>query len=80
MRSQLHHFGGGLIIVPVLLMLGVGIHVAVGTSLMAIIFTAGAGVATKAAIVPSLWPILLSVAIPLAVGGCIAAWLGAGIA
>lgn len=72
--------GGGLIIVPVLVMLGVGIHVAVGTSLMAIIFTASAGVATKAAIIPSLWPILIAVAIPLAVGGCIAAWLGAGIA
>jgi len=72
--------GGGLIIVPVLVMLGVGIHVAVGTSLMAIIFTASAGVATKAALIPSLWPILLSVAIPLAVGGCIAAWLGAQIA
>lgn len=72
--------GGGLIIVPVLVMLGVGIHVAVGTSLMAIIFTASAGVATKAAMIPSLWPILLSVAIPLAVGGCIAAWLGASIA
>lgn len=72
--------GGGLIIVPVLVLLGVGIHVAVGTSLMAIIFTASAGVATKAAIIPSLGPILLSVAIPLAVGGCIAAWLGACIA
>lgn len=72
--------GGGLIIVPVLVMLGVGIHVAVGTSLMAIIFTAGAGVATKAVIIPSLWPLLISVAMPLAVGGCIAAWLGAGIA
>jgi uncharacterized membrane protein YfcA len=72
--------GGGLIIVPVLVMLGVGIHVAVGTSLMAIIFTASAGVATKAAMIPSLWPILLAVAVPLAVGGCIAAWIGAGIA
>ena len=72
--------GGGLIIVPVLVMLGVGIHVAVGTSLLAIIFTATGSVATKAAIIPSLWPILFSVAIPLAVGGCIAAWLGAGIA
>ncbi len=72
--------GGGLIMVPVLVMLGVGIHVAIGTSLMAIIFTASAGVATKAAIMPSLWPILLAVAIPLAVGGSIAAWMGAGIA
>ena len=72
--------GGGLIIVPVLVMLGVGIHVAVGTSLMAIIFTASASVVTKATIIPALWPILLSVAIPLAVGGCIAAWLGAKIA
>jgi uncharacterized membrane protein YfcA len=72
--------GGGLIIVPVLVMLGVGIHVAVGTSLMAIIFTAGASVATKAAMLPALWPVLLAVAIPLAVGGSIAAWIGAGIA
>ena len=72
--------GGGLIIVPVLVMLGVGIHVAVGTSLMAIIFTAGAGVATKAAIIPELWPVLVAVAVPLAVGGSVAAWLGAGIA
>jgi uncharacterized membrane protein YfcA len=72
--------GGGLIIVPVLVMLGVGIHVAVGTSLLAIIFTAGASVATKAAMLPSLWPVLLAVAIPLAVGGSIAAWIGAGIA
>jgi uncharacterized membrane protein YfcA len=72
--------GGGLIIVPVLVMLGVGIHVAVGTSLMAIIFTAGASVATKAAMLPTLWPVLLAVAIPLAVGGSIAAWIGAGIA
>ncbi len=72
--------GGGLIIVPVLVMLGVGIHVAVGTSLMAIIFTASGSVAAKAAIIPSLGPILLSVAIPLAAGGCIAAWVGAGIA
>jgi uncharacterized protein len=72
--------GGGLIIVPVLVLLGVGIHVAVGTSLLAIIFTASAGVATKAAMMPELWPILLAVAIPLAVGGSVAAWLGAGIA
>lgn len=72
--------GGGLIIVPVLLMLGVGIHVAVGTSLMAIIFTASAGVATKAAIIPALLPVLVVVAIPLAVGGCIAAYAGAQIA
>ena len=72
--------GGGLIIVPVLLMLGVGIHVAVGTSLMAIIFTASAGVATKAAMIPALLPVLVVVAIPLAVGGCIAAYAGAQIA
>lgn len=72
--------GGGLIMVPVMVMLGVGIHVAVGTSLMAIIFTASASVATKAAIIPSLGPVILAVAIPLAVGGCLAAYLGAGIA
>ncbi len=72
--------GGGLIMVPVLVLLGVGIHVAVGTSLMAIVFTASASVATKAAIIPSLGPVMLAVAIPLAVGGCVAAYLGAGIA
>lgn len=72
--------GGGLIMVPVMVMLGVGIHVAVGTSLLAIIFTASASVATKAAILPSLWPVLLSVAIPLAVGGSIAAYIGANVA
>lgn len=72
--------GGGLIIVPVLVMLGVGIHVAIGTSLMAIIFTASASVAAKAAIIPSIGPVLLSVAVPLAVGGCVAAFLGAAVA
>jgi uncharacterized membrane protein YfcA len=72
--------GGGLIIVPVMVMLGVGIHVAVGTSLMAIIFTASASVATKAAIIPSILPILTVVAIPLAIGGCLAAYFGARIA
>jgi len=72
--------GGGLIMVPVMVILGVGIHVAVGTSLLAIIFTASASVATKAAILPSLWPVLLSVAIPLAVGGSIAAYIGANVA
>jgi len=72
--------GGGLIIVPVMVMLGVGIHVAVGTSLMAIIFTASASVATKAAVIPSILPILSVVAIPLAIGGCIAAYFGARIA
>ena len=72
--------GGGLIIVPVMVMLGVGIHVSVGTSLMAIIFTASASVATKAAIIPSILPILSVVAIPLAIGGCIAAYFGAKIA
>jgi len=72
--------GGGLIIVPVLVLLGVGVHVAIGTSLLAIIFTAMASVATKAAIIPAIWPVFLSVAAPLAVGGCIAAFLGAMVA
>ncbi len=72
--------GGGLIMVPVMVMLGVGIHVAVGTSLMAIIFTASASVATKAAMVPSILPVLSVVAVPLAIGGCIAAYFGARIA
>jgi len=72
--------GGGLIMVPVMVMLGVGIHVAVGTSLLAIIFTASASVATKAAMIPSIIPVLTVVAVPLAIGGCIAAYFGARIA
>lgn len=68
--------GGGLIMVPVMVMLGIGIHVAIGTSLMAILFTAGASVITKA----SFNLLDIQVAMPLAVGGCIAAYVGAVIA
>lgn len=68
--------GGGLIMVPVMVMLGIGIHVAIGTSLMAILFTAGASVITKA----SFSLLDLQVAVPLAIGGCVAALAGAVIA
>ncbi len=68
--------GGGLIMVPMMVVLGVGVHVAIGTSLMAIIFTAGASVATKASL--SLFQV--GVALPLAIGGCAAAYAGAVVA
>ncbi|MGQ9582202.1 MAG: sulfite exporter TauE/SafE family protein [Thermoplasmatota archaeon] len=68
--------GGGLIMVPVMIVLGVGVHVAIGTSLMAIVFTAGASAASKASL--SLLP--FGVAIPLALGGCAAAYAGAVLA
>jgi len=68
--------GGGLIMVPIMVLLGMGIHVAIGTSLLAIIFTASASVITKASFnLLDIWT-----AIPLAAGGCIAAYCGAMIA
>ncbi|MEM4728438.1 MAG: TSUP family transporter [Thermoplasmata archaeon] len=65
--------GGGLVMVPVMVLLGVGVHVAIGTSLLAILFTACASVAAKA----SLSHFDIGVAVPLAIGGCVAAWAGA---
>lgn len=70
--------GGGILIVPILALLGVPIHLAVGTSLVAVVVNAAAG--TAAHVDLGYGTPLLALGIPLAIGQVPGTHLGAGLA
>lgn len=67
--------GGGILMVPLLLFVGVPIHMAVGTSLVAVLVNAVSGTITHAAL--GYGPQLLSLGVPLAIGAVPGTRLGA---
>jgi hypothetical protein len=64
--------GGGIVMVQGMVYIGIPIHMAVGTSLFAMIFNATAAVATHWL----LGPLMIEVAIPMAIGGVLGTFGG----
>ncbi len=70
--------GGGIVMVPAMVFAGVAIHVAVGTSLIAILINAL--VATTTHLGLGYWRDIVFIAPPLATGAIVGAFLGADLA
>lgn len=58
--------GGGIVMVPAMILAGVGVHLAVGTSLVAVLGNAAAATATHATL--AYGPELIALGLPLALG------------
>lgn len=67
--------GGGVVQVPLLVYLGVPVHVAVGTSCLAMVFTTAAGVVGHA----FLGHVNLALALAMGVGGAVGGQVGSAL-
>lgn len=76
--AGLFGIGGGAVVVPALAFLGVGMHLAVGTSLVAVGINAAATTATHVAL--GYLPTLLALGVPLALGAVPGGEAGARLA
>lgn len=72
--------GGGLLMVPAMLATGIGMHTAVGTSLLAIIFIAGAGTAAHMGAGMLALDVFLRATLPMLAGAAAGVALGASAA
>ncbi|HWG90895.1 MAG TPA: sulfite exporter TauE/SafE family protein [Candidatus Thermoplasmatota archaeon] len=70
--------GGGILMVPALVLLGCTIHVAVGTSLVAVLINAVA--ATGAHLAFGYWEVMLALGVPLALGSVLGIRFGSDAA
>lgn len=61
--------GGGILMVPALVFLGCGIHLAVGTSLVAVLVNGVAGTVTHAYL--GYWGVMIALGVPLALGSVV---------
>jgi hypothetical protein len=67
--------GGGVLMVPAMVFLGVGVHTAVGTSLVAVLANSAAGTAAHLGV--GYGPSLLELGVPFALGSAVGIHLGA---
>ncbi len=70
--------GGGVVMTPGLALLGVPMHVAVATSLVGVIANGTFAAVTQAVL--GMWPAMLAIGVPLAVGAMVGGRLGAKLA